>query len=170
MRKINKDKKAVSLMLSYVLLVLIALAVGTLIYFWMKDVIFSPGETCPEGVSLIIRDVSCSGGQITITIANKGTFNVHGIIVRGSDDPEIAPIINLKSIDSKITVAETLNMFTDVSGNSDPLEPNEEGEYTFDYSTVLPGPPVKITIGAIRTQEEETLVCERTFITRNVDC
>jgi len=56
--KINKmNKKAISLMLSYVLLIIIVIAVSIGVYTWIRFWVLGiePIEDCPGGVSLVIN-------------------------------------------------------------------------------------------------------------------
>lgn len=170
MRKINASKKAVSLMISYVLLILIAFSIGILVYFWINNFVTAPSDKCPDGVSLIIRDAMCNAdtNDIIVNISNKGRFKVHGFVVRGSDNPEISPHINLKENDGKLTsIIEGLNMIESSVG---PLEPNEQASYRFNYDNLFTNEVVKISVGAIRVQDEMTIVCENTFVTLNIEC
>jgi len=83
-----KEKKAVSLMVSYVLLVVIAVSLGLAVYAWLKLYVPTDKPECPEGVSVIIKDISCSGGVATVIFQNKGTFDVEGVIIKTSSESE----------------------------------------------------------------------------------
>lgn len=165
-------KKAASLMLSYVLLVLIALAMATLIYVWMRNLPPEPGEACPEGVSIIIRNVQCDtvAQRVTLILANKGRFDIHGLVIRASDDANVAPIINLDEVDGKIDASTGMNLIVDATGNIDPLEPDEEESYQFTYSGILTNAPVTVSAGVVRLQEEDPVVCTNTFVSSPVTC
>jgi len=176
MRKTNQNKKAVSLMLSYVLLILIAFSIGILVYFWMKN-ISDPtgGPECPDGVSFLIRDSSCDGttNNLTVYISNKGRFNIDGFVVRGSNDATGDAVINLIENDNKLEArGEGLNIIESTVG---PLNPNEQSAYEFTYNdAIFPDNVYKIKVGAIRIQEEnereEIVVCKNTFVSLNVEC
>ena len=85
-----KDKKAVSLIISYVLLISIGLAISGLVYGWLRFYVdVSEPEGCPEGVSLMIMDHSYeqtapSGGNVSLnlTIENRGRFDIDGLVIR----------------------------------------------------------------------------------------
>lgn len=85
--KINKS--GVSLMVSYVLLILIAVALSLLVFSYLK--IYIPSNQKPEcanDFSLIIQSLSCSLStdsdvdEMTITLQNKGLFNADGVLIR----------------------------------------------------------------------------------------
>ncbi len=82
-------KKAVSLIVSYVILIVIGMSLSVLVYRWLSfRTIFEEGEKCPEGISLVIKDYDCSiPYQFNVTIQNKGTFSVDGFVIRASTDP-----------------------------------------------------------------------------------
>lgn len=82
--KIGKriGKKAVSIMIGYVLLVTIAIVMGAITYSWLKTYIPSESTECPEGVSLFIKNYSCSTGEFNLTIKNTGRFNITGYLIR----------------------------------------------------------------------------------------
>ena len=85
----KKNKKAVSAIIAYVLLVTMAIALSVLVFNWLRFYI-SPSETtsCPEGISLVIKDFECiqgKTGSLNLTLKNKGLFNVTGFNVRVND-------------------------------------------------------------------------------------
>ena len=76
-------KKAVSIIVAYVLLIVIAISLSGLVYNWLRfQVTPSDVEQCPEGVTLIIKELICEGGKINLTLENKGTFTIEGFIIR----------------------------------------------------------------------------------------
>jgi hypothetical protein len=89
-RKKKLDKKAISLIVAYVLLITIAIALSALVYSWLRFYVGpSQNEECPEGVALIIQDYDYDdrNNNLSLTLQNKGRFNVTGFIVRVSDKP-----------------------------------------------------------------------------------
>ena len=117
-----KNKRGISVVIGYVLLVVIAISLSLLVYAWLKG--FLPGniESCPDDVSLIIKDYNCANGELTINLKNQGLFNLYGFIARAgtaSDDF----FYNLKEN------GEIESYFAD-----NLLKPNEEEIRVFDYS------------------------------------
>ncbi len=82
------NKKAISEIVAYVLLISIAISLSVIVYNWLR---FYAGtgekESCPEGVNLIIKDysVDCNSKKINITIQNKGLFSVGGFVIKTND-------------------------------------------------------------------------------------
>ena len=82
------NKKGVSIIIGYVLLITIGIALSTLVYSWLRFYV-TPGEevSCPEGVSLIIKNYNydCTANKLNLTLQNKGLFTVDGFVLRAND-------------------------------------------------------------------------------------
>lgn len=88
-----EQKKAISLMLSYVLL--IGIGVGLAIAVWGSIKYFadiSPPSNCEEGTTIILKDYICNSNGINLTIKNNGRFNVKGFILTVGNDSRKEPI------------------------------------------------------------------------------
>ena len=86
-------------MLSYVLLIVIGMAIAGMVYGFLRCRAQLPDEeVCPEDTTLIIRDYSCNNAEKTIEIEvqNKGLFNVNGFFIRATNSTGISPNIPLK--------------------------------------------------------------------------
>ncbi len=86
-----KDKKAVSLMISYVILIAITIVLALLVYGWLRFYL-SPGEerqSCPTGTKLVIKnyDYNPDAKTLDITIQNRGRFEVLGFMLKVHDRP-----------------------------------------------------------------------------------
>ncbi len=90
------NKKGVSIMIGYVLLIVGAVVMGGVVYGWLQS--YVPQETleCPSGVSLFIREVQCTadggGYKLNLDVANNGRFAVDGYFVKvaHTEEQEIA--------------------------------------------------------------------------------
>jgi FlaG/FlaF family flagellin (archaellin) len=166
-----RNKKAVSLVLSYALLILIAFSLAAGVYIWIENQVPEEIEACPDGVSVIIRDSECytSPQNITVVVANKGRFDIHGLIVRAKDNPD-SGFISLTENDNKLTPIGAVNQVVDSLGNDDPLEPDEEDNYEFTYQNILTSAPIEIQVGAGRLQDGDIYVCTNTFVSTPVSC
>lgn len=82
------DKRAVSLIVSYVLLISIGLSIAGLVYGWLRFYVdIEEAVKCPEGVSLILTDIKYEEIQVgeatlNLTIQNKGLFDIEGYVIR----------------------------------------------------------------------------------------
>lgn len=95
MKKI-KNKKAVSLMLSYVILISIAIAMSITVFVWLKLIAnVEPVKSCEEGTSIIISDYDCNNEKFILTIKNNGRFSVDGFALTVGDNTQRAPTVRL---------------------------------------------------------------------------
>ena len=80
-----KNKKAVSEMVSYVLLIVIAVGLSVLVFAFLRLYVpkFQVPE-CPDGISLTIQEYSCSAStdSLQLKIHNRGLCNVTSVFVR----------------------------------------------------------------------------------------
>ena len=165
-------KNGVSLMVSYVLLVVIALALSIGIYTWLKATAnVEPTPACPKGVAIIISDYNCeTSGEIEITIKNKGTHNISGFVVRVSK--------NIDSLPAGLLLGKepyALDIYTADRGHynfMNPLPPGEEKIIRFKYPKDNQGDSwlslKKIQIEPYRTFERNQILCEEAAITQEL--
>lgn len=173
MRKISKNKKAISLMLSYVLLVVIAISLSVGVYSWLKFVVKGQEsiEKCPEGASLIIQDYKLlENKKIELTVKNKGLFNISGYYIKGTDNKSQEAWFNLKDvIASSISGAvEGTYLF------SKPFSPGDENTHTFSYEGL--DKLEKIEIEPFRIQEKKSglkkksiVLCEQAIVSQEIE-
>lgn len=80
-----QDKKGVSEIVSYVLLISITFAISGMIYAWLVFYV-TPGQEikCDEGISLTIRSYfyNCTLNTFNITLQNRGLFDIDGYVIR----------------------------------------------------------------------------------------
>ena len=83
-----KNKKALSLMIAYVLLIIIGITLSVFVYSWIKKQIPINVEECEVDISLIVLDYSCDNINkiFNLNIENKGFFSVDGVYIRVSSD------------------------------------------------------------------------------------
>jgi hypothetical protein len=122
--KDRRNKKAVSAIIGYVLLVAFAITMGGLIYNWMKSYVPKDALQCPDGVSMFIKDINldCASNELTITFKNNGRFDIAGYFIRGAKEGEEVATIDLssKAIGSKILVGNALLFFQGTENNFEP--------------------------------------------------
>ena len=124
-----KTKKALSEMVSYVLLIVIALGLSAGVYSWIKGQLPAENqEKCSEDVTISIINYTCdtSNDKITLNLKNSGLFNINGIYARGANSTFNLAIIMLKS--------------DTILGTTPPTSPegtSTEGRYDFDPSEPL---------------------------------
>ena len=86
---LQSNKNAVSNLIAYVLLISITIGLSVMVYNWLRFYVSEEEvEQCPDTVSVIIKDYSCSKGTsgfLNVTLKNKGLFSVDGYILRVHD-------------------------------------------------------------------------------------
>ena len=100
MLKIKRNKKGVSIIVGYVLLIVFAVIMGGIVYSGLRT--YVPTETleCPDGVSLFVQDSNYCNNQLNLTIRNNGRFNVAGYYIFAANPGQevetidISPYIN----------------------------------------------------------------------------
>lgn len=79
------NKRGVSELVSYVLLISITFAIAAIVYSWLMFYV-TPAEElkCDDGVALNIRSTvyNCTTKSLNITLQNRGLFSVDGYKVR----------------------------------------------------------------------------------------
>jgi hypothetical protein len=100
MRNKKYNKKAISLMLSYVLLISMVIVTSAAVYLWMKDVMTGSSSIsdCEEETSLILENYICDNATnlISFNFKNNGRFNVNGVVIKISNETDRYPVIILK--------------------------------------------------------------------------
>ncbi len=131
------NKKGVSPIIGYVLLIVGVLISSALVFVWLKT--YVPQETveCPAEASLFIKNIECSKYESTgaielrLGIKNNGLFNLDGFFIHATDDPEqtLATIDLVQFLPARSQ--EEIELFFD---GRQPLKPNEEVGYVFDIT------------------------------------
>lgn len=86
MKKTNNNKmnkKAISELVSYVLLIVLAIAMASAAWFFLKPYAEKPlpEESCPESVNVVLENYSCDSSTniFNFSLKNRGLFNVFGV-------------------------------------------------------------------------------------------
>ncbi len=88
-----QDKRGVSEMVGYVLLIVIAVSIGVLVYGFLKIYVPPQKEKCPSDISLSIEEAICDSGNVKVLLRNRGLFNVDGAFIRIGEANRIARTI-----------------------------------------------------------------------------
>jgi hypothetical protein len=82
----KQNKRAVSEIISYTLLIVIAIGLSIIVYSYLK--VHTPKEKleCSEDIFAVIKDSSCQFrngvAYMNVTIQNKGLFNISSVYLR----------------------------------------------------------------------------------------
>lgn len=155
------NKKGISIMVGYVLLITIAIALSVLVYNWMRFYVSEEeGKSCPDGVSLIIWDYSCSATELNITLKNKGLFNIDGYVLRVSDeeDAELG-LYTLNETGSKLGPQESVDFSYDLTSS---IEDGYGSPYTLESLTVVDVQPF--------IYDGEKIFCKKSVAHQELSC
>lgn len=172
-RKINKNKKGLSEMISYVLLIAIAIGISTGVFVWLKSMAnVNPVVDCEEGTSVLMEDYSCRCDNqnlclITMDIKNNGRFNVSGIILTISIDSKEPTQYLIQKEDQKKTFAGYQFFIP-------PLNPGSTQKAEF-LNIIAKDDSVINKITSIKIQpiiyvKKSRVVCKNSIIKQQIDC
>lgn len=157
-------KKALSELVGYVLLVVIAVTISVLVYAGLKSYLPAKQVKCPDGMSLIIEDYQCAGGSIlNLDLRNAGTFNADGFIIRISNKTGRDPIYPIRALGeyTKGLEQDKGKILFDES-----MAPGIVKNFSFDYSEFKS--ILELSIEPLRVQENQILLCEGAVIKQEI--
>lgn len=169
----KSNKKGVSIMIGYVLLVTTAIIMGVIIYQWIKTYVPSDTLECPDGVSLFIKQYSydCNNSELSLTLKNNGVFSVAGYFIYGSNktDQELATTDLSNYTNSGEGKGGTVLLAMENS-----FDPNQEITNVFNLPNSSLGRIYSIDIIPIRFQEENNkrrfVSCGNSKIKEIINC
>lgn len=93
------NKKALSEMVGYVILVVIAIALSVAVYSFLKSYVPVDMIECPVDMSLIVQNYSCynsgDGYKLQLVLTNKGLFNINAAYLRlGPENRKVKFLVN----------------------------------------------------------------------------
>jgi hypothetical protein len=177
--KREKSKKAVSVMIGYVLLVTFAVVLGGIIYVWMKTYVPIEEVNCPAGTSLFITDeiYDCNTNTLTLKMLNNGRFDLGGYFIRVTDSPDetIAALdLTRNNTDINSIIPKSLGVkfggFT--AGVPNKLQPGDSETEVYDLTGIAS--IYSIQIVPLRWQKEGRKMvlasCQDAVIKEDVSC
>ncbi len=162
----NKNKRGMSVIIGYVLLIVFAAVMGVIVYQWQKT--YTPQDSygaCPDESSLMITSLNydCANDRLTFDVQNTGQFAIGGYFIYVKDDPDkqIATIdISRNNTDAINPMLHSLLINGIKLGMTDPYLTQENdfapgAQETERYTMVgVPEPIYTLEIVPIRWQEE----------------
>ena len=148
------NKRGVSVIVGYVLLIIIAVGLAGFVFAYLKVFIPKDKVECKTDVHLTLSAYQCKTNQLTLTLQNKGLFTIDGAYVRiGPPDRKVKSLINKEQI-----------LFED-SG----LKPGETRTENYTSSEIIPG-DLEVEIQPAVFDGAELAICERAVITQPITC
>tara|TARA_Y100000310_G_scaffold321146_1_gene378406 strand:+ start:192 stop:734 length:543 start_codon:yes stop_codon:yes gene_type:complete len=175
-----KDKKAVSEVVSYVMLIVIAITLSVIVFAFLRTQVPSERTECPDSVSVIIKDYTCANKEININFQNKGNFLVDGVFIKFSDSIDSVPVNPLNPIGeiNEITATEWQEGFFyfgkrtipgGVSGGAPlPLSPNRNYTQGYDYTPITKVEKVQFQPFLSDEETQEAIICEKAIVTQEI--
>ena len=162
-----KNKKAVSIMVSYVVLIAIVMSLAIGVYGLLKFYAnIEPLQECPDDTSLILQDYECDmeSKEITLTLVNRGRHNIYGFYARGTNNSE--GIASSALPDASGIRGRPHYIDTDDNREKDFLPPNQEYTEDFYYNHI--NSLEIIQIQPFIEEEGNTTICDNAVITQSV--
>lgn len=163
-REIN-NKKAVSEIISYVILISIVLFLSAGIYIWLKTASnATPATDCKDDTSVVITSYECLG-DIRLSIKNNGYFNVDGIILAVGNNSQREPDVFLLSSYLTDAIAGRYNFIPS-------LTPGETREAKFIAKTNTGNLQFNVTVIKLQPfiiDKNQEIVCNKAVIKQNLD-
>ncbi len=163
-----KFKRGVSEIVSYVLLVIVAVTMSVIVYSYLSVYVPKEKPECQEDVGLIVKNYSCSalGNQLNITLLNKGFFKIDASYIRiSSSGKEVKDLVNNNSI---YFIYEPGNAAFP-PGKTISLSFNEKNS---KIKEILKSSPRKyeLEIEPAVISKKEIALCNKAIINQQIDC
>jgi len=108
------QKRGVSVLIGYVLLVVFAVVIGAIVFVWLRSYVPAEALNCPDGTSVSIQQASFDGttnpSQLNVTIKNNGRFDIAGFFIHATNNSSQ----NVATID----LSNYSSVSEDIFGNS----------------------------------------------------
>ena len=159
LRKNRIGKRAVSLMVGYVLLIVIATALAVAVYSFLQLYLPENKPECPDDLSLIIEDTFCNQTDLKVNLTNKGLFTVERVQIRIGEADRV--------------FRETLNkapyIFQGLSGELNGLKPDEKWSSPLYFHTFGSGAK-EIEIQPAMFIDNNFILCENAIVKKEITC
>lgn len=148
------DKRGISEIVSYVLLIVLAISLSLLVYAWMKSYIPRQSPECPDNVRLAVIDYYCENHKITINLKNNGNFDIDGFVARYSNSTDIGLYSGLGDSEG--------NFF---NNGRIALAVRKNQSFVFDYTNNI----YSIEILPLKIIKNELVVCSKALAKTNIE-
>ncbi|MEN7982125.1 MAG: hypothetical protein ABFQ65_01615 [Nanoarchaeota archaeon] len=178
--KFSWNKKGISIMIGYILLITSAVVMSAIVYQWMKSYVPKDAIDCPDGVSIFITDSTCTKlldntYELRINIRNNGRFDVGGYFIHATDreDQELAAVdLSDHFVTGGQVINNVISFIPDVGGEvKNYFNPGDDDRLgKFNYTKKL----YSIEVIPIRYQvmdnKKQLVSCGKAKIIENLNC
>jgi hypothetical protein len=176
---IIKNKKAISVMVGYILLVTLGMVMAVMVYGYLKTYVPSDPLDCPPGTSLMLKEQNCANYQLNLTIKNNGKFNIEGMMIMASTSPgqeiathDLTQYLNNQTGDGVNAVNNLGNYILYSHEENENMKPNDEKFYVFNLNDTFTYYNVEII--PIRFQDEKStkryVLCSEGKLKEELNC
>jgi hypothetical protein len=156
--KIQRDKRGISIVIGYILLVTVSIAMSILVYQWLKTYVPKEALECPDGTSILAKDISydCTEGILYITVKNNGLFSINGYFIHASNKSDLEQLAIIDLSENLIKEGDEtiyLNSVEFSNLNDNDLAPS--GTHPSSFNIAKHGRIYKVEIIPTRIQEVE---------------
>ncbi|MBS3070778.1 hypothetical protein J4407_00545 [Candidatus Pacearchaeota archaeon] len=169
------NKRGISIVIGYVLLIAMVLVIGGFVYSWLSTFVPTEQLECSDGVGMYINSYTynCDTDELVLNLRNNGRFGVAGYYIRGTESQtETLPITDLSEYEETDDFFEGAVLFQGFGDNN--LKPNSKIKNTFDFSSAPFSQIYKIQLIPLRSEvinDKKTLLsCTNAEILTEVSC
>lgn len=131
----RKNKRGLSLVISYVLLIAVSITVSILVYQFLKTYVPKDTVVCADGTSLLVNDISCSSSVLSVTVINNGRFGINGYYIHVSTSP--SQQLATTDLSGKITSGgQSFGNSVQFSNTENSLSPGDTKISTFNVANM----------------------------------
>ena len=153
---IVKSRRGISEMVSYVMLIVIALGLSVLVYNYLVNYVPKDKVTCSDDISVTIKQIACNSTneRITFEFLNNGLFDIDFLYVRiikenQSVGQNIAKIALNPALNPSLSSIQTINSISQIK--------NQPGKYSIELQ-----PAVWI--------KKQLALCENSVYSQQIQC
>jgi hypothetical protein len=165
------NKKALSEMVGYVLLVVIAVGLSVAVFVFLRSYIPVDTVECSSDMVLVVQNSSCfwQGGEykLQLVLSNKGLFNINAAYLRfATENRKVKPLINDALSPGGVYLFSSSNnslspgtSFTTIPYSLGRFSINTAGKYGLEVQpAIFKGESIKLAL------------CSNSIITQTVNC
>lgn len=160
--KWNWNKKGVSAIIGYVLLIVFAVSMSGVVYSWLRRSIPKQQEACPDGVSIEVSGVDHDSGnkEISFTLLNRGLFSINGVTVRIKENERACMV-------EEVCTNEACSGSNVVFQSENGLTPSSTMNITATYTATCTS-PTELELVPMKFLESGQVLCENSIIRERV--
>ncbi len=163
------NRKGVSLMIGYVILIAIAIALSAAVFFYLKLYLPSEKPKCYENIDLIIEKAMCTplsggGAQIFVNFTNRGLFSLNAAYIKFGESSRTFRTILNDPPDGNFLASDCNSL--------DPkLKPGDYFCETFIYNVqVTPSTVYELSVEPLLWIDNTPVLCPESIVTKRIVC